>query len=231
MPAKRDDLKLAMSGEPSLKPSKELPFPVTGGAVTAIEKTAVVISPRERAEGEYRKGYALMQQGRASDAGVRFQAALSADITHVSARNGLLLILMEGKRTAEAEAILQAGIALQPTHLPWVVSLARLYVEQSNATGAWGLLQKHLKAGEASADFQGMSGVILQKLGRMKEAGGHYQAAARLAPSNPNWWVGLGLAMESEGRADAAKEAFQTARDLPGGLPPGLAEFVNQRLK
>lgn len=230
-PAKSVDIKpTIISAETSKKLAQELSRPEEQPEATS-PPTAKLLSARERANNEYRNGYVLMQQGQANEAALQFRAALSTDITHISARNGLLLILMEGNRHGDAQTILQAGIALQPVHLPWVISLARLYLEQSNATKAWTLLQTHMKAGKASADFQGICGVVLQKLGRMKEAGTYYKTATQLAPSNPNWWVGLGLTREAAGRTEAAKEAFRTAHNLPGDLPPGLSEFINQRLK
>ncbi|WIM05202.1 MAG: tetratricopeptide repeat protein [Candidatus Nitricoxidivorans perseverans] len=197
---------------------------------TRIDKSPHLASARDRAENEYQKGFNLMRQGRAADAVGQFHAALREDPTHVPARNGLLNILVENHRLTEAEEVLRQGIGQPPVNLSWVVSLARLRIEQANTAGAWEVLQGHARIGAASSDFQGLAGVVLQKLGRMKEAGEHYQAATRIAPDNPRWWVGLGVAMEAEGRADAAREAYQRAKALPG-LSPELAGFVEQRLR
>ncbi|MDP2810874.1 MAG: tetratricopeptide repeat protein [Rhodocyclaceae bacterium] len=202
----------------------------TDAAATRIDKSPHISSARDRAEAEYRKGFDLMRQGRATDAIGPFRSALREDPTHVPARNGLLSVLVENHRLTEAEEVLRAGIGQQPVNLSWVVSLARLALEQANTAGAWEVLQGHAQAGTSSADFQGLSGVVLQKLGRMKEAGERYQAATRIAPDNPRWWVGLGVAMEAEGRSDAAREAYQRARALPG-LSPELTGFVEQRLR
>lgn len=195
-----------------------------------IDKSPHLASARDRAEAEFRKGLDRVRQGRSADAAALFQAALREDATHVPARNGLLNALLENQRLAEAQEVLRQGIAQQPVHLPWVVSLARLRIEQADPAGAWEVLQAHVQAGTGSADFQGLAGVVLQRLARTKESIEHYQAAVRLAPDNPRWWVGLGVAMEAEGRADAAREAYRKAKDLPG-LSPKLAAFVEQRLR
>lgn len=184
----------------------------------------------DRAEVEHRKGTELKRQNRIVEAASHFSAALREDPTHVPARNGLVALLAENGRLTEAEEVLRQGIGHQPVHLPWVVSLSRLRMEQSDAAGAWEILQKHALAGISSADFQGLAGIVLQKLGRMKEAGGRYQAAVRLDPENPRWWVGLGLAMETEGRPELARDAYQKARSLPG-LSKELTTFVEQRLR
>lgn len=216
--------------EPTARRSVAAPASVDAALPTRIDKSPHMASARDRAEAEYQKGFGLMRQGRAADAVGQFHAALREDPTHVPARNGLLNVLVENHRLAEAEEVLRQGIGQQPVNLAWVVSLARLRIEQANAAGAWEALQAHARIGAASSDFQGLAGVVLQKLGRMKEAGEHYQAATRLAPDNPRWWVGLGVAMEAEGRVDAAREAYQRAKALPG-LSPELAGFVEQRLR
>ena len=71
---------------------------------------------------------------------------------------------------------------------------------------------------------------MLQRLGRYKEAAEHYQQALRLSPGEGRWWLGLGLALEAEGRANEAREAFQRARQS-GTLSSELTALVEQKLR
>ena len=71
---------------------------------------------------------------------------------------------------------------------------------------------------------------MLQRLGRHKEAIERYLAAARLAPDDGRWWLGLGLSLESDGRTGEAREAFEHARK-GGNLSTELLALVEQKLK
>ncbi len=48
--------------------------------------------------------------------------------------------------------------------------------------------------------------------------------------SDGRWWLGLGLAMESEGRNDQAVAAFLRARQC-GNLSRELSALVEQKLR
>ena len=86
------------------------------------------------------------------------------------------------------------------------MTLARLQVDRGDLAGAWQTLDFSLPAAGHSADYQGFTAHVLQRLGRFREAVVHYLNAARLAPGDGRWWLGLGLALEAE-RSSAANSA------------------------
>ena len=126
--------------------------------------------------------------------------------------------------------VLQDGLQARPAQIGWAMSLARLQVERGDPTGAWSTLEHSLPAAAASADYQGFSAHVLQRLGRNKEAAEHYRQAALLAPADGRWWLGLGLAHDAEGRSTEAREAFLRARQT-GNLGPDLQALIEQKLK
>ena len=196
----------------------------------SIEKTDTAVLPRDRGEASYRKAIAAANQGRMSEALDGLQETLRLDSLHVAARQLLVRLLLEAKRHDEALLALQEGVQGQPAQTGWAMSLARLQVERGDLTAAAQTLQHSLPAAMTKPDYLGFAAHVQQRLGRYKEAAGLYELAARLAPGDGRWWLGLGLAMEAEGRNDQATAAFQRARQS-GNLSRELMALVEQKLR
>jgi MSHA biogenesis protein MshN len=219
-----------VSEAPSLASKETLQAADKSAKPPLIEKTVALGSPRERAEAEYRKAIAAVNQGRVDEALAGLRNALQQDGFHQAARQLFVKLLLEAKRPDEAIQVLQDGMQTQPAQIGWAMSLARLQVDRGDLPGAWQTLNFSQPAAIGNADYQGFSGHVLQRLGRHKEAIERYLAAARLSPGDGRWWLGLGLSLDAEGRASEAREAFQRARSS-GTLSAELATLVDQKLK
>lgn len=195
-----------------------------------IEKSTPSGSLHERAESEYRKALSVLNAGRLSDAMDGLRAALKLDGEHGASRQLLFKLLVENKRFDEAADLLREGLQLQPAQLSWAMSLGRLQVDRGDLGGAWRSLQQSLPFATNSAEYQGFSAHVLLRLGRSKEAVECYQSAARLAPAEGRWWLGLGLALEADGHAAEARDALSRAR-ASGTLNAELSTLVDQKLR
>lgn len=216
---------------PSTSSSGVSPQDAGGSAKAArIEKTDSVGSPRERTDAEYRKAIAAVNQGRVSEALDGLRSVLQKDSYHVASRQLLVKLLLEARQSDEAVQVLHDGLQGQPAQTGWAMSLARLQVDRGDPAGAWQTLNYSSPAAGNNADYQGFSAHVLQRLGRNKEAAAHYELAARLAPGDGRWWLGLGLATEAEGRTAEARDAFQRARQS-GNLSAELMALVEQKLR
>ncbi|MBU0752482.1 MAG: tetratricopeptide repeat protein [Gammaproteobacteria bacterium] len=230
---------LASKSPPAPAPAPKVPLPAVEKPPTEpvravpepqIEKQVRLPSAADKAEAEFRRGQIAQRQGAADDATARYRAALAEQVEHIAARQGLAGLLIERRRFDEAEEVLRGGRALFPQQPFWPMTLARLKVERGEAAAALDILSQQAAAGEASADFLGFHGALLQRFGRTAEAAERYAAATRLAPNEARWWAGMGIALEGGGRAAEARSAFERARSLPG-LPAELAAHVEQRLR
>jgi len=54
--------------------------------------------------------------------------------------------------------------------------------------------------------------------------------ATRLAPNEGRWWLGLGLALEADGRSGEAKDALKRGL-ATGTLSPELVAVAEQHLR
>jgi MSHA biogenesis protein MshN len=182
----------------------------------------------QRAEGEYRRALASLQDGRMLDAVAALEQALRLDPAHDAARQTLVGLLIEAKRTDEAIRHLQAGLALDARQPALAMLLARLQIER----GGSGIdtLMRTLPYAGTNADYHAFLAGALQREQRHREAAEQYQAALRAAPGNGVWWMGLGMSLQAEKRTGEALEAFQRAR-ASGSLSAELLAFVERRLQ
>ncbi|MBP6654243.1 MAG: tetratricopeptide repeat protein [Propionivibrio sp.] len=200
------------------------------GSTPVIERTPAAGSPHERAESEYRKAIAAVNQGRVSEAVDSLRNALHQDSLHVASRQLLVRLLLEAGNKDEAIRMLRDGIAGQPAQLGWAMSLARLQVDRGELDSAWQTLDHTLPAAGNNPDYLGFAANVLQRLGRHGEAADQYRKATRIAPADGRWWLGLGWCLDAQGQAAEAREAFLHARQS-GNLSPELLALIDQKLR
>lgn len=185
-------------------------------------------SGAQRAEGEYRHALTALQDGRMTEAVAALEQALKLNPAHDAARQTLVGLLIEAKRSEEAMRHLQAGLTLDPRQPALAMLLARLQIE-GGGNGIDTLLRTLPYAG-SNADYHAFLAGALQRAQRNREAAEQYQAALRAAPGNGVWWMGLGMSLQAERRNAEALDAFQRAR-TSGTLSAELQAFVERRLQ
>jgi MSHA biogenesis protein MshN len=185
-------------------------------------------SGSQRAEGEYRRALASLQDGRMTETVAALEQALKLDPGHDAARQTLVGLLIEAKRLDEAMRHLQAGLALDARQPALAMLLARLQIEGGGS--GIGTLTRTLPYAGNLADYHAFLAGALEREQRHREAAEQYQAALRIAPANGVWWMGLGMALQADKRNAEALEAFQRAR-ASGALSADLQAFVDRRLQ
>lgn len=187
-------------------------------------------TPRELAENEYRKAVAWLNQGRLVGAEAGFRAALSLHPEHLQARQGLIGLLVQGRRLEEAERVVEEGVKLAPGQIGFNMTLARLQEDRGDNERAIATLQAGLEHAQGSAEYAALLAALLQRQGRHEEAIGHFQAALRMRPGSGVWWLGLAMSLQAVNRPAAASDAYRQAR-AAGNLHPDLSALAEQRLK
>lgn len=200
------------------------------GAEEAAARQFKQVTPRQRADNEFRRAVGLMQQGRVSEALQGYEQALQIDPGHEAARQAMVSLLIENKRVGEAERHLRDGLKADPKQVGFAMTLARIQVERGELAPAVETLEKVQNHGQGQPDYRAFLAALLQRQSRHKEAAEHYQAAVRMAPNAGLWLMGLGISLEAEHRLSEAQEAFRRARGS-NSLNPELTAFVDQRLR
>jgi MSHA biogenesis protein MshN len=187
-------------------------------------------TPRDLAENEYRKAVALLNQGRLAEAEEGFQAVLSLYPEYQQARQGLIGLLLQGRKLEEAERVLEEGVKLSPGQIGFNMTLARLQADRGDSAQATATLQRGLEHAQGSAEYAAFLAALLQRQGRHEEAIEQFQVALQLRPGSGVWWLGLGMSLQAANRPAAAQEAYRQAR-AAGNLHPDLAALAEQRLR
>jgi MSHA biogenesis protein MshN len=187
-------------------------------------------TPRELAENEYRRAVAWLNQGRLAKAEAGFQEALSLYPGHLQARQGLVGLLVQGRKLEDAERVLDEGVKLAPGQIGFNTTLARLQADRGDNERAIATLQAGLEHAQGSAEYTAFFAALLQRQGRHEEAIGHFQTALRIRPSSGVWWLGLAMSLQAANRPAAASDAYRQAR-AAGNLQPELAALAEQRLR
>jgi MSHA biogenesis protein MshN len=182
----------------------------------------------QRAEGEYRRALASLQEGRMIETVAALEQALKYEPTHEAARQTLVGLLIEANRNDEAMRQLQLGLTLDPRQPAMAMLLARLQIER----GGNGIdtLTRTLPYAGNDADYRAFLAAALARQQRHREAAEQYHQAVRAVPSNGVWWMGLGISLQAEKRNGEALDAFQRAR-ASGGLSQELQGFVERRIQ
>lgn len=213
-------------GEPEA--ARAVPAPSIGPV--KIEKSLVLATPRDRADVDFRKAEAALSAGRGTEAGEALRAALKNDPSHVQARQALLRLLLEQRKLDDTMSVLHDGLELQPAQSGWAISLARLQLERGDVAAADRTLALSQAYAETNADYAGFQGHLKSRLGAHRQAAAHYQRATRLAANEGRWWLGLGLALEADGRSGEAKDALRRAL-ATATLSPELVAVAEQHLR
>ena len=216
-------------GATVVAPAKTEAVQAVSGPVK-IEKSAVLATPRDRAEAEYRKGEAALAAGHVGEAGEAMQAALRHDPAFIAPRQALLSQLLAQRRLGEAARLLEEGLALQPGQTAWAMSLARVQLELGELARADETLGRFQSQAMHLPEYAGFQGHLKSRLGAHGEAVAHYSRAVRMAPGEGRWWLGLGMALQADGKPADAKEAFRRAL-ATSTLSAELANVAQQQIQ
>lgn len=197
---------------------------------SAIDKQMREMTVQQRAETAFRSGVAQLQDGRVSAAETNFREALKADPMHVSARQALLGLLLDGRRNDEAEQLLRGALELNPRQPRHAMVLARLEVDRGEVGGAINTLVGALPYVRSDPEYYAFLAALLQRDGRHRDAVDYYRTALQSSPGNAVWLMGLGISLRANDQFADAREAFRRAADLKQ-LNAQLQAFVERQLR
>ncbi len=198
----------------------------TASAPPRVEKRDRERTAGERAEAEFRRAAALLNQGRVSEAEEVLGVALASDAAHEPARQALVALLLEQRRVDDARRLLQEGLAINPAQVQFATVLARILIERRDYAAALEVLAR--PAG--NAETHALRGNAQQRMARHREAVEAYDASVRAAPQVGAAWLGLAISLEAIERRTEAAEAYRRAV-ATGTLGAEVRDYAEQRAR
>lgn len=214
---------------PAVKPRVAYPEPAAVDAnAVRIEKRDRPMSARERAELAFRAGVGALERRQTAEAATHFDEALGLAADHVAARQAMLGILLEARRTLDAEALLLEGLD-HVRHAPFALVASRLQLERGDVQAALSTLETYEDVGRSNPDYVATLAGVLQRAGRHGEAADRYQAAIAAGNPRATWFMGRAISLRELGRAAEARTSFQQAMDT-GSLAPEVQVYVEKQI-
>lgn len=195
------------------------------GSLEIAEET---LSPQQEAALERRKGLQAISKGQLTQACDSFSRVLANDPLDHETRERLASLLYGEGRLPEAQQVLAEGIRLAPARADFRLMQARLAMASGNKAQALQTLSDLEPAVASNLDYYATRAGLAQELEQAAIASRSYQQLVIAQPGEARWWLGLGIALDKQGRALAALDAYHKALNLP--LSSASRQFVQQRI-
>jgi len=198
---------------------------IAAPAEPAVVKKMAELSPEAEAQQHYDDAQALRRAGKPDAAIVKYRQALAHRPGMANARSQLARLLQESGQTDAALLLLKTGFE-QRADDGLAIATGRLLADLGQRDEALDWLARG-QAGLRPADHA-LIGALLSQTQRHEEASRAYQRALAADPSRGGWLLGLGLALEAQGRAEEARMAYRGALER-GQFQPEVTLFLRER--
>ncbi len=214
-----------------IKPMAVTPKPVTVTPVTAVvAKQPQPLTPAQKAAQAYQVVMNEYQAGQTQQAIQDLQVLVQQFPQYSDARIALVKYQLQNQRYSQASVLLEQGLQQNPTDPTLLTLKAQMLDLQGNPQQALLLLQQQSPAIKNNTDYYALQASVLRQLGSNVAASELYNQLLAVDSSRAEWWLGLGLTLEAQGRNGAAVSAYQHVLSNPG-VSPDVRLFVTDKLR
>ena len=213
-------LELDLLGEPT-EPAQAL------ASATRAAPAEPVRSPG-RALELWREALRRSERGDERGAESALAEALELAPAQVGVRAALVALLLRAGRLDDADAQIAIGRTQPGDTSAYAALAARVLLARGDANGALAELEQNPPALSSSIEHHALLAAVRERLGQHAAAAETYTALLAQDAKRADWWLGLALAREGDGRSADALAAYRSASRLPG-LGSGVSRWVNER--
>ncbi|AHE68377.1 tetratricopeptide repeat protein [Legionella oakridgensis] len=199
-------------------------------AIAAVNRTYNNLTAREWHDVQLNDALQAIQEGNDPRATRLLELILSKFPNSTEARESLAAIYLSHAQHNKAIQILDEGLEYEPDSLVLTMMKAHLLFDQDEATQALRLLERFNPDIRAEPDFYGLLAAVMQALGKMDEAGSLYKSLIAIEPSNGQYWLGYGIALEHKQAYQQAAIAYRRASQSYD-IEPSVRAYAENRLK
>ncbi len=149
--------------------------------------------------------------------------------TYAAARETLCELLLQQGDRKSANYFVMAGLKLQPDYLPFVEFRAHILADENKPKEALSLLESFSPSIVENPNYHAFIAALYQRIGDANMSAKLYEQLLHVDSEKAVWWVGLGIALESQGRMHEAAGAYARASHCDG-LTPELSAYISTRL-
>ncbi|TWX49200.1 tetratricopeptide repeat protein [Colwellia hornerae] len=188
------------------------------------------LTPNQLAEQKLKRAEQALANNDVSKAETMFEDVLLVLPTHKTARKHLAALWFGRQSYSAALNLLSQGINLSPNDSEFRVMQARIYLQQNSIQQAFDTLNNMPNVNEMlNVEYQSLRATTAQQLKKFSFSAQAYQILVNLEPSSGRWWLGLGVALDSNSEFKQASTAYQTALNKTG-LSGSAENFARQRI-
>lgn len=192
-------------------------------------KQAVALTPAQQVAAMYQKAQQALDNSDDDVAIAQLRMILQRQPTDLHARALLASVLLSDNDASQADSVINAGLQRMPHYAPFTNIKARILMQQGQYARAIGVLNQATPELDQNPDYYALLAALYQQSQKYMLAAQLYHQLVHFDPANGIWWMGLGIALESAEKNNAALEAFQHA--LKGvGLSPSTKAYVQQQV-
>lgn len=195
-----------------------------------LQKSVIPMSPNEIAMSDYQKALQLASNGQVNAATSLLEQALIIKHDLVQPREALIIILLQQRHIDEANQYIADGLKQMPNYIPYLELKARALMLQGSNKEALYVLQQQSPLLNDYPNYYALMAVLQQRVGNASKAVQLYSQLVAAQSNDSRWWLGLGYALESDSRPNAAVEAYRRALDI-GSLDAAAQGFVTGRIQ
>jgi len=196
---------------------------------TKVQKKEVPLSVEQQVEQQYQNAIELLSNNQTDEA-VKSLYGITSDFpNYLPARVTLVKILFQNNQLQEANRVLNQGLVQSSSYVPFVKLKAHILVKQGKTNEALKVLEEAAPSIREDPDYYAFIAALYQQKGQYLIAARLYDQLVKIRPERGMWWAGLGIALDSAGKKNAAAEAYQNA--LQGDdVSPQMRAYIQSRM-